>query len=95
MVFKAPLTEENHPKFIVLKSNSIVVGMIELLPLTLQILRYYHTECIGESEARLTGPEKKKPNCLLPGNPAISSRPVAFRPRLAAGLAFSIWVSRL
>jgi len=63
MVFGASLPGENHPKFIVLKSNPIVVGMIELLPLTLQIIRY-HTECIGESEERLTGPEKKKPDCL-------------------------------
>jgi len=30
----------------------------------------------------------KKPDYLL-GNPAISSRPVAFRPCLSAGLAFS------
>jgi len=34
----------------------------------------------------------KKPDCLIPGNPAIFSsplrKPVAFRPRLTAGLAF-------
>jgi hypothetical protein len=30
---------------------------------------------------------QKKPRCLNPGNPAVSLRPVAFRPRLAAGLA--------
>jgi hypothetical protein len=28
---------------------------------------------------------------LFPGNPAISLRPVAFRPRLTAGLAFFYW----
>jgi hypothetical protein len=39
--------------------------MIELLPVTLQILHYYHAKYIGESEARLTGLEKKKPLCLL------------------------------
>jgi hypothetical protein len=32
----------------------------------------------------------KKPSRLLPGNPAISLRPVAFRPRLATGLALSV-----
>jgi hypothetical protein len=31
----------------------------------------------------------KKPRHPFPGNPAISMRPVAFRPRLTAGLAFS------
>jgi hypothetical protein len=34
-------------------------------------------------------PLKEMPGYLL-GNPAISSRPVAFRPRLTAGLALSL-----
>jgi hypothetical protein len=63
MVFGVFLPGENHPKFIVLKSNPIVVGMLERLPVTLQIIPY-HTECIGESEERLIGPKKKKPECL-------------------------------
>ena len=62
--------------------------MIEWLPLTLQILRYYHTECIGESEARLTGPEKKKPDCLFPGNPAISLETRGFPPPPRNGFGF-------
>jgi hypothetical protein len=33
--------------------------------------------------------ETKKPSCLSLGNPAISLRPMAFRPFLAKGLAFS------
>jgi hypothetical protein len=39
---------------------------------------------------QVMGPARKKPRRLFPGNPAISSRPVAFRPRLSTGLAFSI-----
>jgi hypothetical protein len=39
--------------------------------------------------------KNKKPNYLIPGNPAIFSsplrRPLAFRPRLTAGLAFSAY----
>jgi hypothetical protein len=31
---------------------------------------------------------RKSRTTLIPGNPAISLRPVAFRPRLATGLAF-------
>ena len=63
MPLGASLPGENQPKFMVLKSNPIVVGMIEWLPVTLQIIRY-HTEFIGESEERLTAPDKKKPDCL-------------------------------
>jgi hypothetical protein len=33
-------------------------------------------------------PNNKKTGLPLPGNPAFSWRPVAFRPRLATGLAF-------
>jgi hypothetical protein len=32
--------------------------------------------------------DEKNRVASFPGNPAVSSRPVAFRPRLAAGLAF-------
>jgi hypothetical protein len=63
MPLRVSLPGENHPKFMVLKSKPIVGGMTELLPGTLQINRY-HTKCIGESEARLTAPDKKKPDCL-------------------------------
>jgi hypothetical protein len=40
-------------------------------------------------KADVPGTKIIKPGYPFPGNPAISQRPVAFRPRLTTGLAFS------
>jgi len=49
------------------------------------------TVCLEKLEV----PPNKKATLPLPGNPASSLKPVAFRSRLATGLAFSKFIGKL